>query len=189
MLAFTSVYFLESGLFNGLRPFGVKNFSPIARHPFWLQTATQRRFVDVSRQSRGFAELELIIPTMIAVVSALSKKMSMASEIRLATLGDRGESVDLSAAATYRGHLSVFRHGRVKLGHDAGVPCASESLDRLRTPANATRAKSRVTAWFKYWDADHPARRGVPAWRQGAGWSPRPAIWRQAGFRSAAPRS
>jgi hypothetical protein len=28
MLAFTSVYFLESGLFNGLRPFGVKNFLP-----------------------------------------------------------------------------------------------------------------------------------------------------------------
>ena len=26
MLAFTSVYFFESGLFNGLRPFGVKKF-------------------------------------------------------------------------------------------------------------------------------------------------------------------
>jgi hypothetical protein len=31
MLAFTSVYFLESGLINGLRPFGVKNF--LARRP------------------------------------------------------------------------------------------------------------------------------------------------------------
>ena len=27
MLAFTSVYFLESSLFNGLQPFGVKNFA------------------------------------------------------------------------------------------------------------------------------------------------------------------
>ena len=27
MLAFTSVYFFESGLFNGLRPFGIKIFS------------------------------------------------------------------------------------------------------------------------------------------------------------------
>jgi hypothetical protein len=27
MLAFTSVYFFESGLFNGLRPFGVKKIS------------------------------------------------------------------------------------------------------------------------------------------------------------------
>ncbi len=29
MLAFTSVYFLESGLINGLRPFGVKSFSAL----------------------------------------------------------------------------------------------------------------------------------------------------------------
>ena len=29
MLAFTSVYFLESGLINGLRPFGVKNFAAL----------------------------------------------------------------------------------------------------------------------------------------------------------------
>jgi hypothetical protein len=33
MLAFTSVYFLESGLFNGLRPFGVKNFPPFSLDP------------------------------------------------------------------------------------------------------------------------------------------------------------
>jgi hypothetical protein len=30
VLAFTSVYFFESGLFNGLRAFGVKNFRPLA---------------------------------------------------------------------------------------------------------------------------------------------------------------
>jgi hypothetical protein len=29
MLAFTSVYFLESGLFNGLRPVGVKISRPL----------------------------------------------------------------------------------------------------------------------------------------------------------------
>ena len=35
MLAFTSVYFLESGLINGLRPFGVKKFPlPSERPPF-----------------------------------------------------------------------------------------------------------------------------------------------------------
>ena len=28
MLAFTSVYFSESGLFNGLRPIGIKKFCP-----------------------------------------------------------------------------------------------------------------------------------------------------------------
>jgi hypothetical protein len=32
MLTFTSVYFSESGLFNGLRPFGVKKFL-FSRHP------------------------------------------------------------------------------------------------------------------------------------------------------------
>jgi hypothetical protein len=33
MLAFTSVYFLESNLFNGLRAFGVKKFSPFKAAP------------------------------------------------------------------------------------------------------------------------------------------------------------
>jgi hypothetical protein len=62
MLAFTSVYFLESGLINGLRPFGVKNFpalrpdthiarvnypSLLSQHPhairFWFGDSKQYR--------------------------------------------------------------------------------------------------------------------------------------------------
>jgi hypothetical protein len=35
MLAFTSVYFFESSLFNGLQAFGIKNFGP------YLQLASQ----------------------------------------------------------------------------------------------------------------------------------------------------
>jgi hypothetical protein len=35
LLAFTSVYFLGSGLFNGLRPFGVKKFPTAASPPRW----------------------------------------------------------------------------------------------------------------------------------------------------------
>jgi hypothetical protein len=48
---------------------------------------------------------------------------------------------------------------------------------------------ARDPVWFKYWDGDRLARRGVPALRPGAGSCPRRAIWRPVGFRSAASRS
>jgi hypothetical protein len=48
---------------------------------------------------------------------------------------------------------------------------------------------ARDPVWFKYWDGDRLARRGVPALRPGAGSCPRPAIWRPVGYRSAAFRS
>jgi hypothetical protein len=46
-----------------------------------LQTATQRRFVGVVGPVAEFAAVELVISAIIGLVSALSKTMSMGSEI------------------------------------------------------------------------------------------------------------
>ena len=42
MLAFTSVYFFESGLFNGLRPFGIKNLLARFRRSGSARNASHR---------------------------------------------------------------------------------------------------------------------------------------------------
>jgi hypothetical protein len=72
MLAFTSLYFLESGLINGLRPFGVKNFpalrpdthitralylSLLSQHPH----ATRFWFDDRKQYKSDFCLMEEIV--------------------------------------------------------------------------------------------------------------------------------
>ena len=75
MLAFTSVYFLESRLFNGLRPFGVKIFAPVLRKPVLVAIAPASR---LARRLVGpvaeFSSLEFLIAVMIVQVSLLCKK-------------------------------------------------------------------------------------------------------------------
>jgi hypothetical protein len=81
LLSFAIVYFFESRLFKELQAIQIKNFSPITGYPSWLQAATQRRFVRVVGSVAEFAAVEFVIPAIIAIFSALSKTMSMSSEI------------------------------------------------------------------------------------------------------------
>jgi hypothetical protein len=48
LLSFAYVYFLESGLFNGLRPIQIKNFLPLGKPP-WLSMQRVAPHDDVRR--------------------------------------------------------------------------------------------------------------------------------------------
>jgi len=74
---------LESGLFNGLWPIQIEKILVRAGNPFWLQTAIRRRVAGVVGPVAEFAAVGFVIAAIVALVSALRKKMSMNSEMLL----------------------------------------------------------------------------------------------------------
>ena len=73
MLAFTSVYFSESGLFNGLRPIQTKNYLAFERILIVIFGA-RRAFVFADARSAEFSQMKRH-QKIILVISLLGKKM------------------------------------------------------------------------------------------------------------------
>jgi len=75
------VYFFESRFFNGLQPIQTRKFSPTRRQPVLVANGDAATRVGVVMPVAEFAVVGLVIPAIIGLASALSKTMSMGSEI------------------------------------------------------------------------------------------------------------
>jgi hypothetical protein len=147
MLAFTSVYFFEMSLFNGLWVIGVKKFRLRSRQPAPVAERHARRslaeaLAEVLWPVAGLAVVGFFIPAIIGLSSALSKTLSTNSEILLAASPHAG-SVDLkrrlSARRARRRPASLLREPAQPRPAKPGAIVAAQVGDLGRRSAGSER--------------------------------------------------
>src|SRR5258708_27522282 len=98
MLAFTNVYFLESGLFNELEPIQVKNFSDLRRRAMGSSNALMWSHCDATKQPSNSANAKPIAQSSIFTKTMSSEKICVP-----AVLGSQRRRLQIAAASLCQG--------------------------------------------------------------------------------------